>query len=189
MADKPVGIAPRQTQTRRREPLRSTSGLTVFDRFADEMDRLFDDFGFGRRWLSPRGSQKVSGIPSRVEHGLWAPDVEVYHENNELIVRADLPGLKKDDVSVEVTDSDITISGERRQEQGTEKGGLVRVGTDLRKFLPHDRSSRGSHYRSGEGVLQGRRAGDADAAGPVGAPNRWITLRALRVLDWFTSRA
>ena len=92
----------------------------MIDRFAQEMDRVFDDFGFGRTWLSPRGSA------FRSSNALWAPDIEVYQRPNELVVRADLPGIKRDDVNVEVTDNAVTISGERHQEQESEREGIYR---------------------------------------------------------------
>ena len=43
-----------------------------------------------------------------------------------LAVRADLPGMKKDDVCVDVTDTEISISGDRRQEEESERGGVYR---------------------------------------------------------------
>jgi HSP20 family protein len=73
----------------------------MLDRFADEMDRLFDDFGLSRSW-SRFGRGWFNATPSRGGE-LWAPEVEVYQRNNELVVRADLPGLKKEDVIVDVT--------------------------------------------------------------------------------------
>ena len=100
MADRSTNIAQRE-----RRP------FALLDRFADEMDRVFDDFGFGRGGFAPRP---------------WRPQVEVYQRNNELVVRADLPGMKKDDVTLEITDNDLTISGERRQEQETERDGVYR---------------------------------------------------------------
>jgi HSP20 family protein len=54
------------------------------------------------------------------------PDIGVKQEGHDLVVRADLPGLKKDDVSIDITDHDLTISGERRQEQESERGGVYR---------------------------------------------------------------
>jgi HSP20 family protein len=48
------------------------------------------------------------------------------HEKDELVVRVDLPGMKKEDVCVDVTDNNITISGERQAEQETERGGVYR---------------------------------------------------------------
>ena len=110
----------------RREREQAPRERRMIDRFADEMDRLMAEFGFGpsrfslgRRggFLSPRGTP---------DWGAWAPDVEVFQRNSELVVRADLPGLKKEDVTVNVTDDGITISGERRQEHEEDRGGVYR---------------------------------------------------------------
>ncbi len=46
--------------------------------------------------------------------------------NNELVIRADLPGLSKDDVKVDVTEDAVTIQGERKREHEEEKGGVYR---------------------------------------------------------------
>ena len=118
-------IASREQQgISRRESRRIASPLTALDLFVDEMDRVFDDFGLGRRWF-PRpfgriASQELASNP------LWAPDIEVYQHNNDLVVRADLPGMKKDEVSIDVTDNAITISGERREEKETDREGIYR---------------------------------------------------------------
>jgi HSP20 family protein len=93
----------------------------LLDRFADEMDRLFDDFGLSRSRLG-RG---WFNVPFRGAE-LWTPEIDVYQRSNELVVRADLPGLKKEDVSVDVTDGGIILSGERRHEEETERGGVYR---------------------------------------------------------------
>jgi HSP20 family protein len=103
---------------------RSRRSVGLVERFADEMDRLFDDFGLGRGRL-PRWEQTWLASPVTAPE-LWAPNVEVFQRNSELVVRADLPGLKKDDVKVDVTDDSITIQGERRREQEEERGGIYR---------------------------------------------------------------
>lgn len=80
-----------------------------------EMERLFDDFGFGGgllRW--PRMSS---------EREIWSPQVEVFERGGKLHVCADLPGLSKDDVKVEVLDDNLTIEGERKSEHRDERGG------------------------------------------------------------------
>ncbi|HYT65821.1 MAG TPA: Hsp20/alpha crystallin family protein [Vicinamibacterales bacterium] len=110
----------------RREPeqwRRRQSGIV--DRFANEMDRLLADFGFGAGRISPFGQRGFTS-PARgaADWPAWAPEVEVFQGNNELVVRADLPGLKKEDVTVNVTDDEITISGERRHEHEEERAGL-----------------------------------------------------------------
>jgi HSP20 family protein len=87
-------------------------------RFADELDRMFEDVGFGRRSASPLWRETGAE--------LWAPDVEVFQKNNELTIRADLPGLNRDEVSVEVTDDAVTIHGERKRERDEEREGYYR---------------------------------------------------------------
>jgi HSP20 family protein len=56
----------------------------------------------------------------------WLPEIEMLQRNNELVIRADLPGLRKDDIQVEITENAITIEGERRHEHQEEKGGVYR---------------------------------------------------------------
>jgi len=126
MAEKQAGAASRQDDrlARRQTPQRSSDPFGMLDRFANEMDRIFDDFGFGRGWLSPRLGRAQSG--TEVETFTWAPRVDVHQRNNELVVRADLPGIKKDDITVDVTDDAITIQGERHQEDQEERGGVYR---------------------------------------------------------------
>ncbi|HVC20996.1 MAG TPA: Hsp20/alpha crystallin family protein [Vicinamibacterales bacterium] len=92
---------------------------TTLRRLGGEMDRFFEDFGFGHPWLAPlwRGG---------TAENLWAPQIEMLEKNGQFIVRADLPGLKKDDVKVEVTDDGLSIRGERKQESEEKKGGYYR---------------------------------------------------------------
>src|SRR5262245_1908876 len=47
---------------------------------------------------------------------MWTPSVEVFERDNNLVVRAELPGLDKDDVKVELTDDGLIIEGDRRRE-------------------------------------------------------------------------
>jgi HSP20 family protein len=97
----------------------------MLERFAEEMDRVFDDFGLGRGWLSPPlGFGRPRPILSPTEG--WLPDVEMLQRNNELLIRADLPGLKENDVKVEITENAVTIQGERRREHEEKKGGVYR---------------------------------------------------------------
>jgi HSP20 family protein len=124
MAEKKTEIARRgQGGLVHREPF--FEPLRMMDRFADEMDRVFDDV-FGRGWPAPRFGRSWLRSPWRSELEAWAPDVEVFHRNNELVVRADLPGLTKDDIKVDVTEDRITLRGERKREHEEEKGGVYR---------------------------------------------------------------
>ncbi|MDQ3948986.1 MAG: Hsp20/alpha crystallin family protein, partial [Gemmatimonadota bacterium] len=91
-------------------------------RMAEDMDRLFENFGFGRSGfgLAPSFAtgldRELWSGSSALEQAVWSPQVETFRRGDKLVVRADLPGLKKEDVKVEVADGMLTISGERREE-------------------------------------------------------------------------
>jgi HSP20 family protein len=108
----------------------------MIERFADEMDRVFDDFGFGRGWLGPRlGFGFTRPLTGSVE--TWLPDVEMLQRNNDLVILADLPGLAKGDVTIDITEDAAALQGERKREFEEDKAGIDRC----------ERSS-GSFYRS-----------------------------------------
>jgi len=100
------------------------SGLTR--RFADEMGRLFGDFGLGRSSLSPFGGGLVPAGFGEISRAVWSPQIEVFEREGQLIVRADRPGLSKDDVKIHITDDQLIIEGERRQEREENEGGFYR---------------------------------------------------------------
>jgi HSP20 family protein len=99
----------------------------------DEMDRWFDrvshEMGFPRRSSLSRG---VFG--GRAGQGLWSPRIEAFQKGDRFIVRADLPGMKKDDVEVELADDAITIRGERREEHEEERRGYYHSERDYGEF-------------------------------------------------------
>lgn len=86
-----------------------------------------DPFSFFQRDLWP--SQRESWHASATGHGSpspWAPQIETLQRGDQFVVRADLPGLKKEDVNIEVTDDAITIQGERREEREEDREGYYR---------------------------------------------------------------
>jgi HSP20 family protein len=106
------------------------------------MDRLLAEFGFGNSRLPAGSSGFLSPWRGASEWTAWAPEVEIFRRNNEMVVRADLPGLKKEDVTVDVTDDAITIAGERRQEHEEDRAGLYRSERSYGSFcrVPSKRS-------------------------------------------------
>jgi HSP20 family protein len=94
-------------------------------RFAEEMDRLFDEFGM--LWPQRRRPSLLSRVFGRepadkpVPH--WAPRVEMIEREGQLVVRAELPGMAKNDLKVEVTNDAVTIQGERKEEKKEERRG------------------------------------------------------------------
>jgi HSP20 family protein len=61
------------------------------------------------------------------EGRLWSPRIDVFQREGQLIVRADVPGVRKEDVNVELTDDGLVIEGERKAEQNVDEAGVHRV--------------------------------------------------------------
>jgi HSP20 family protein len=92
-------------------------------RLVEDMDRMFDDFAFGSAGrLAPRFDQELSGLRS-----LWTPQIETFRRGDKLVVRADLPGLRKEDVKVQIEQDVLTIEGERNEESRDEDDGYYRT--------------------------------------------------------------
>src|SRR5437899_394132 len=105
----------------------ATTPFAFMRRFGEEMDQLFEDFGFGSGWLAPV-------FAGRFGDSFWSPQVEMIERDGELVVRADLPGLAKDDVKVELADNAITIEGERKGEHEEKGEGYYRSERSYGKF-------------------------------------------------------
>src|SRR5882757_6709866 len=80
--------------------------------------------GFGR--LSSLQDELNRLFTESTANNSWAPAVELSEDKNNLVVTAELPGLKKEDIDVTLLDGTLTISGERKQETKTEAGGVHR---------------------------------------------------------------
>ena len=96
------------------------------------------------RWLAPANG------------GQWLPEVDVTEEKDRIVVKADLPGMKQEEISVEVNDGALTIKGERKRESETKDAKTYRVersyGSFLRSFtLPAgvDASKAAAIYKNG----------------------------------------
>lgn len=105
--------------------------FTFMRRFSEEMDHLFEDFGLGRGLLTPMLDK------ANLPQSAWYPQVEMFERGNQLVLRADLPGLTKDDVNVELSDHAITISGERKTDHEEKGEGFYRTERNYGKFFRH----------------------------------------------------
>jgi HSP20 family protein len=72
--------------------------------------------------LGPLVPSSVRGL-GRIAEETWAPQIEVFERDGKLVVRADLPGMSKDDVKVEVRDNTLIIQGERNEERKEDREG------------------------------------------------------------------
>jgi HSP20 family protein len=91
----------------------------------DEMDRVFDGL-FHRGWMRP--FRDVLPDMARLEEtfGVGMPRVDVLDRDEEILVRAEVPGVEKKDLQVELGGQMLTIHGERRREEKEEKGEYFR---------------------------------------------------------------
>jgi HSP20 family protein len=94
------------------EPFRELNTLQ------SEMNRLFDSV-----FDTPRGSGSGSGGALR----RWMPAMDLVETDEHFVLRADLPGLTEDDVKIEVEDSTLTVSGERKAEHEERGEGFHRL--------------------------------------------------------------
>jgi HSP20 family protein len=100
-----------------------TSPFRLMRRLNEDLDRLFENFGMGQ--LFPQTSWPTSGGRFGGQEGvstLWSPHVEMFEQDGKLVVQADLPGLRKEDVHAQIEDDAVIISGERQQETKNESG-------------------------------------------------------------------
>lgn len=89
-----------------RPDLWNWSAFDQLTNIRDEINRLFEGPSDG-------GSEVFNA---------WAPALDVYEDADNLIVRAELPGMKKEDIEISLHDNVITVSGERKNEKKYEGG-------------------------------------------------------------------
>jgi HSP20 family protein len=89
--------------------------LSLFDQLRHEMDRMFENAPLARPGFGPWR-----------EMG-FVPALEIEEKNNTVFVKADLPGMQKADVKVEVAPEGLTITGERKEEKEVKKEGYFRT--------------------------------------------------------------
>lgn len=98
------------------------SPFALMRRMTEDFDRMWNTLGFG----SGQG-----------ESGMWSPAIEVAERDGKFMVHAELPGIKPEDVQVELNENDLVIKGERKYEHKDESGSVRRT-----------ERSYGSFYRS-----------------------------------------
>lgn len=123
----------------------------------EEMDRLFDNF-FQRGWMRPWRFEWPS-LPELTTLEGKIPKVDVVDRDNEVIVRAEVPGVEKKDLDVSVSDNAVTIKGSTRREEKEEKGDYYRheisVGSFCRAVaLPADVDGSKAKASFKDGVLE-----------------------------------
>ena len=117
-----------------------------------EINRMFDDM-FGSLMRRPGSQQRAQQFTE------WAPAIDVLTKDGDLVIRAELPGVKQEDVDIALHNNVLTISGERKVEQEEERGGYHvrerRYGSFRRSLaLPEGLDESKIHARYVNGVLE-----------------------------------
>jgi len=122
MAESRTQEQSRGIATRRQELLPSReyardffTPFSMVRRLSEEMDRMIERI-FGAPFGPARGFGEAAGA--------WLPPIEVRERENHLEILADLPGMNKDDVKVEVTPESVVIEGEKKREEEKEEAGV-----------------------------------------------------------------
>ncbi|HXW56873.1 MAG TPA: Hsp20/alpha crystallin family protein [Candidatus Cybelea sp.] len=111
----------------------------------DQVNRLFEG--------SFKGSAEASSLAT------WAPAVDIYETENELVIKADLPEVAEKDIDVQVENNMLTIRGERKLEESVKEDNYLRVertyGSFSRSFsLPNTVNAEAIQANYKNGVLK-----------------------------------
>jgi HSP20 family protein len=83
-----------------------------------DIDRMVEDL-FNKRWLRSFGWERPLELPA-------FPSVDIIDRDDEVIVKAEVPGYKKEDLEISVADTTLTIKGETKTEEKEERGDYYR---------------------------------------------------------------
>jgi len=100
--------------------------FAMLRQMTSEFDRAFEGWPFFR---GSAFSARAAG-----EAVNWIPKIEVFERDKRLVTKVDLPGMKKEDVKVEVTDGHLAISGERKSETEEKKDRFYRCEREYGSF-------------------------------------------------------
>jgi HSP20 family protein len=114
-------------ETKAVAPRRSLINLGRWER---DMDRMMEDF-FGRR-LRPWWPERWSGTE---EFDMKTPVVDVFEEKDDVVVKAEVPGMDKDNIEVTLSDSTLTIKGEKKKEEEIKEDNYYRSERSYGSFV------------------------------------------------------
>lgn len=104
----------KDTEVEKLTPARAMSSF-------DELDRMFHEF-FSRGWMRPFhfGHPSLGHLSAPFKGR--TPHVDLVDRDKEIFIKAELPGVDKDDVEITMTENSVTIKGSTREEEKEEKG-------------------------------------------------------------------
>lgn len=137
---------------------RPATGVSM-PRSMEEMEQLWENL-MSRSWMRPRQWELPSfgDLPMTFERRMM-PRVDILDRDNELLLRAQIPGVSKKDLHVTMTDTTVTIEGSVRQEEKEERGNFYRRECSYGSFarsvaLPCDVDSAKANATFKDGMLE-----------------------------------
>ena len=112
-------------------------GLSIWEPYrglnlsGETIHKLFDDTA---KTLSRFGIEDLGDVR-------WAPRVDIYEKEDSYVVRADLPGIKKEDIEIDLKDNTLAVRGEKKFNGKSDKENYVRIERKYGKFVRNIRLS------------------------------------------------
>lgn len=100
-----------------RQPAGPVSPFSLMRHLSDDMEKMFEE-----AWNARRFPRLFRG-PLETPDARWVPLIEAFERKGEFVVRADLPGMTRDNVKVEVSEGELVIQGERKEEKEQKEKG------------------------------------------------------------------
>ena len=138
-----------------------TSALTPFE----ESERRFEDFI--RRPFSMMESPWWTRWPGLA--GEVTPAMDIYEEGDDIVVKGEMPGMKKEEIHIDINERSVTVSGEKKKEEKVERKDYVHLertyGSFARTFaIPAEVRTDKARATFKDGVLEVRMPKTAEAA-------------------------
>jgi HSP20 family protein len=131
MADKGKEITVKKGEGKKEAPAVPSRMLSPLRAWEREIDRMFEEFPFFR-W--PR-FRELEPFRFPRELRLQAPTLDMYEDKNEVVVKAEMPGLTKDDIEITLSDSTLILKGEKKKEEEVKEKDYYRCEREYGSFL------------------------------------------------------
>lgn len=133
--------------------LRARDPFDMFEELHQELGRFWGQMGpvFPRPWFRPFG--RIAEVAP------WVPRVDAFEKDGNLVIKAELPGVKKEDVTVTIEDGDLIVSGERKSESEVKEEDYYRMERTFGSFhrrlaIPFDVKAEEIKASFTDGVLE-----------------------------------
>ena len=104
-------------------------GLQKYSSPFEDMERMFNDF-FQQRFFAPSWMPRIK-FPDLTD---VSTSIDMFEEGDALVIKAEIPGMKKEEISIDFAGDVVTISGEKKTEEKTERKDYYRVERSFGSF-------------------------------------------------------